>query len=50
MCRDDITTGLTALHNTDRVHHWFRTVESDILPETCRGLQVKGFTLQKNIY
>ena len=47
MCRDDITTGLTALCNTDGVRQWFRTVESDILPETRGGNKVKGFTLQK---
>ena len=50
VCRDDITTGLTALHNTDRVRRWFGTVESDILPETRGGNKVKGFTLQKNVY
>ena len=48
--RDDITTGLTALHNTEGVRRWFRTVESDILPETHGGHKVKGFTLQKNVY
>ena len=48
--RDDITTGLTVLCNTDRVQRWFRTVESDILPETHGGNKVKGFTLQKNVY
>ena len=31
--RDDITTGLAALRNTDGVCRWFRTVEADILPE-----------------
>ena len=50
MRRDDITTGLTALCNTDGVCRWFRTVESDILPETQGGHKVKGFTLQKNVY
>ena len=50
VCRDDITTGLTTLCNTDGVQRWFRTVESDILPETRGGNKVKGFTLQKNVY
>ena len=29
--RDDITTGLAALRNTDGVRRWFRTIKSDIL-------------------
>ena len=33
--RDDITTGITALRNTDGVCRWFRTVEGDLLSETC---------------
>ena len=45
--RDDITTGLTALHNTDGVRCWFRTVESDILPETRGGKKSKRFLIRK---
>ena len=48
--RDDITTGLAALRNTDGVRRWFRTVEADILPEIRGGNEVKGFSLKKNIY
>ena len=48
--RDDITTGLAALRNTDGVRRWFRTVEADILPEIRGGHKVKGFSLKKNIY
>ena len=48
--RDDITTGIAALRNTDGVRRWFRTVEGDILSEICGGNKVKGFSLKKNIY
>ena len=30
--------------------NFFRTNEQTILPETCGGREVKGFTLEKNIY
>ena len=40
--RDDITTRLAALHNTDGVCRWFRTIESDILPEIHGGRKAKG--------
>ena len=48
--RDDITTGIAALRNTDGVRRWFRTVEGDILSEIRDGNKVKGFSLKKNIY
>ena len=48
--RDDITTGLAALHNTDGVRRWFRTIESDILPEIRGGRKAKGYSLKKNVY
>ena len=48
--RDDITTGIAALRNTDGVQQWFRTVEGDILSEIRGGNKVKGFSLKKNIY
>ena len=48
--RDDITTGIAALRNTDGVRQWFRTVEGDILSEIRGGNKVKGFSLKKNIY
>ena len=48
--RNDITTDLSALRNTDGVRRWFRTVEADILPEIRGGNKVKGFSLKKNIY
>ena len=48
--RDDITTGIAALRNTDGVRRWFHTVESDLLSETCGGNKEKGFNLTKNVY
>ena len=48
--RDDITTGITALRNTDGVRRWFRTVEGNILSEIRSGNKVKGFSLKQNIY
>ena len=45
--RDDITTGLAAVHTSGGVH---KTIESDLLPEIRGGNKVKGFKLQKNIY
>ena len=48
--RDDITTGIAALRNTDGVRQWFRTIEGDILSEIRGGNKVKGFSLKKNIY
>ena len=48
--RDDITTGLAALHNTDGVRRWFRTIKSDILPEIHGGRKAKGYSLKKNVY
>ena len=48
--RDDITTRLAALHNTDGVRRWFRTIESDILPEIRGGRKAKGYSLKKNVY
>ena len=48
--RDDITTGIAALRNTDGVRRWFSTVEGDILSEIRGGNKVKGFSLKKNIY
>ena len=48
--RDDITTGLAALRNTDGVCRWFRTIESDILLEIHGGRKAKGYSLKKNIY
>ena len=48
--RDDITTGLSALHTSGRVRQWHKTIESDLLPEIHGGNKVKGFKLQKNIY
>ena len=29
---------------------WFRTVEGDLLSETCGGNKEKGFDLTKNVY
>ena len=48
--RDDITTGIAALRNTDGVRRWFRTVEGDLLSETRGGNKEKGFDLTKNVY
>ena len=48
--RDDITTGIAALRNTDGVRRWFRTVEGNILSEIRSGNKVKGFSLKQNIY
>ena len=48
--RDDITTGIAALRNTDGVRRWFRTVEGDLLSETRSGNKEKGFDLTKNVY
>ena len=48
--RDDMTTGLAALRNTDGVCRWFRTVKADILPEIRGGHKVKGFSFKKNVY
>ena len=48
--RDDITTGIAALRNTDGVRRWFRTVEGDLLSETRGGNKEKGFDLMKNVY
>ena len=48
--RDDITTGLSALCTTGGVRHWFKMIESDLLPEIRGGNRVKGFKLQKNVY
>ena len=48
--RDDITTGLAALRNTDGVRRWFRTIESDILLEIRGGRKAKGYSLKKNVY
>ena len=48
--RDDITTGIAALRNTDGVRRWFHTVEGDLLSETCGGNKEKGFDLTKNVY
>ena len=50
VCRDDITTGLAVLRNTDGFCRWLRTVEEDILPEIRGGNKVKGFSLKKNVY
>ena len=48
--RDDITTGLSALRTNPGVRIFFRTNEHNILPEVRGGRQVKGFTLEKNVY
>ena len=48
--RDDITTGLASLRTNPGVRVFFRTNEQTILPEIRGGRQVKGFTLEKNIY
>ena len=48
--RDDITTGIAALRNTDSVCRWFHTVEGDLLSETRGGNKEKGFDLMKNVY
>ena len=48
--RDDITTGIAALRNTDGVHRWFHIVEGDLLSETRSGNKEKGFDLTKNVY
>ena len=42
--------GLAALRNTDSVRRWFRTIESDILPEIRGGQKAKGYSLKKNVY
>ena len=48
--RNDITTGLVALHTNPGVRIFFKTNEGNIMPETRGGRQIKGFTLEKNIY
>ena len=48
--REDITTGLASLRTNPGVRIFFRTNEGTILPETRGGRQVKGFTLEKNVY
>ena len=48
--RDDISTGLAALHTSGGVRRWHKTIESDLLPEIHGGNKVKGFKIQKNIY
>ena len=45
--RDDITTGIAALRNTDGVRRWFRTVEGDILSEIRGGKQSQRFFTEK---
>ena len=50
MRRDDITTGLASIRTNLGVHVFFHTNEQTILPEICGGREVKGFTLEKNIY
>ena len=47
---DGITTGLASLRTNPGVHVFFHTNEQTILPEICDGGEVKGFTLEKNIY
>ena len=48
--RDDITTGLASLRTNPGVRVFFHTNEQTILPEIHGGREVKGFTLEKNIY
>ena len=48
--RDDITTGLVALRTNPGVRIFFKTNKGNIMPETQGGRQIKGFTLEKNIY
>ena len=47
--RDDITTGIVALRNTDGVRQWFTTVEGDILSEIRGGNKVYKVALLINI-
>ena len=48
--RDDITTGLASLRTNPGIRVFFHTNEQTILPEIRGGREVKGFTLEKNIY
>ena len=48
--RDDITTGLAALRTNPSVRIFFKTNEGNIMPETRGGREIKGLTLEKNIY
>ena len=50
MRRDDITTGLASLRTNPGIQVFFRANEQTILPEIHSGTEVKGFTLEKNIY
>ena len=48
--RDDITMGSAALRTNPGVRIFFKTNEGNIMPETCGGREIKGFSLKKNIY
>ena len=47
---DDITTGLAALCTNPGVRILFKTNKGNIMPEIPSGRQIKGFTLEKNVY